>query len=110
MSRVEEISIPMTWAKKMPVSISWLLPVNQIPGKLFQLEENKIKKIQEARDKLELDIKKRLERAMSLAKIDENSTKLKKRSRSGSNFSATLRQSSFVPLNSPSLDENDLEW
>jgi len=108
-SRVEESIIPMTWVDEMPVSISWLVPVDKIPPELFQLEEDKAKKIQEAREKLEQDIKNRLERAMSLVEIDENSTQKKKRTPSSNNFCFLKRQSSFVPVSSPSLEESILE-
>lgn len=108
-SRVEEMTIPMIWVDEMPVSISWLVPIHKIPRKLFQLEENKAKKIQQAREKIELDIIKRLERAMSLEEIDENSTKKKKRIRSTASVCSLRRQSSFVPLSSPSPEESVLE-
>jgi len=85
----------------MPVSISWLIPADNIPKDLLQLEMKKIKLIKEDREELQQYIKKQFDNATSLSAIDENSTKTTKNQRRSRNISLSKQQSSFVPLSSP---------
>jgi len=107
-SRVEKIIIPMTFAEKMPVSICYMHPVEKVPEELVRLEKEKIKTIQLERDRFEQDIKSRLEKAMSLKVIDENSTRLKERRNSA--MAVVSRVGSFVPLSSPPANVKDRKF
>jgi len=90
----------MTYAENMPVSISWLIPADNIPKNLLQLEMKKIKLIKDYREELQQYIKKQFDKVTMLSAIDEKSTRTKKR-RLSSNISFPKQQSSFVPLSSP---------